>query len=240
MWSAFFPSQPIRVTTRIRYFPFWLGVLYFRKFYREKIINDPEFQDRFHILSSDRKVIPILLESAGIPVSDHISPDDVIKGVIVLMDRTLSVMIERFSSFWLPLVLTLLFLVSISASSALGEFDALRGARSLSGNWHMPITYIYSDQRIISLGKYENDLNGGFKYGPFGLVASSPTNLYLTNLKTVPYFTTRPSIIIIPYKPDESINLSQPTIQPIQFSTSTSTISPTPLPTVSTSATRKP
>lgn len=128
------------------------------------------------------------------------------------------------SRFWLGLILLMFFLVSISASSLLGEFDALRGARSLSGDWHLPMVFLFSERPVSVLQGHEQENDQpGFVYGPFGLVTSNESTLFLAEWKETQYYEKRPTLYLVPQRPEQALYLSQPT----------STLTPTATPTLS-------
>lgn len=244
--TIFDPQQPIKLSTKLFYFPFWLAVEIMKKVYHKQILemNSPKKSIETLLVKNKKlyKEVKLILESTGIPTEKPISSVDVLKAVFTFYEQLTNVISLRFSTFWMPLLVTLLFLVSISTSAALGKFDALRGARSLSGNWQIPMTYVFSNKKILSLAAKEIKVDGGYEYGSFGLIASTDTNLYLVTWKTDIFFKEQPSLYIIPVKPEQSILLgpkvepstaptTMPSITPIATSTLMLTPTFTPSPT---------
>lgn len=175
-----------------------------------------------------RTQLLLFYKLADLPFEEPIKYTTVNHAMFRIFEKFFLIIKSRFTGFWLPLVLTMLFLVSISASSLLGIFDAIRGARSLSGNWQFPVTFITSNDKLISLSQFEQEVDGGYQYGPFGLVFSTDMNYYLTELKADVNYKSHPSLYVIPNKPDLYIHFIKSLPTPIQILTPTISVTPAP------------
>jgi hypothetical protein len=86
-------------------------------------------------------------------------------------------------------VLVLTFILSISLSSILGQYDAIGHKRSLSG-WFVPQTMITSQEEIPMLENYrvvDKPAGDRFAYETFGLVAADDEKYYLVEYETDRY-----------------------------------------------------
>ena len=105
----------------------------------------------------------------------------------------------RTWQFWASLAVLILFLVSVSASALLGEYDARRGVRTLIGGWQLRQTTISSDKPIDLLqGLKQTQTGTSYLYAPLALVGSNDSTLYLVSWKTSDYFVTPPALYAIP------------------------------------------
>lgn len=135
----------------------------------------------------------------------------------------------RTRRFLLSLVFLLVFLISISTSSLLGEFDARRGSRTLSGNWSLPMVFVFSEKPVSVLNRLKQETKGlGFVYGPLGLISRNETMLFLTDWKQADYFEDQPTLYLVPHKSEQSFSISYPTPTPTLVPTPTSTATPLP------------
>jgi hypothetical protein len=120
--------------------------------------------------------------------------------------------------FWIAVIVFFLFFTSISASALLGEFDARRGARSLSGNRHLSTAFIYSEQEINTLREhlYESD-EEVLVYGPLYILSSDSDTLLLTEPKpqsseeSISYYQHRPALYAVMRDEIEGFTLSTST-----------------------------
>lgn len=116
------------------------------------------------------------------------------------------------AQFWLGLILLMFFLVSIAASSLLGEFDACRGARSLSGDWHLPRIFLFSERPVRMLREHEREYKEpGFVYGPLALLTSNESTWFLVDWKESQYFERRPALYVVPRGDNQGLHIFQPT-----------------------------
>lgn len=123
--------------------------------------------------------------------------------------RIVQELTEQILKYGLGLILLFLLLVSVAASAILGEFDALRGSRTLSGDWHLPVALLHSTAPIRTLEEYEDENSqSSFVYGPLNLVASDDKVLYLVPPKEGFFFEGQPSLYVIPRETIGGIHLS--------------------------------
>jgi hypothetical protein len=113
---------------------------------------------------------------------------------------------------WLALFVALFFLVSVSISALLGDFDALRGARTLSGSWEVPPAYVVGAELkphlLPCLPERDDSATNSDAFGPVGLLTSNETSLFLVQLKeNTNYYQARPSLCVLSRESVESILL---------------------------------
>lgn len=122
---------------------------------------------------------------------------------------------SRMRYSWLGFIILNLFLVSISISAILGQYEARRGTHFLEGNWQSPETYVFSKNIISSLMPYGTDeFPAGFAYGPFSLVAINADTIYIAEPKTDELLEKHPTVFMIPKNEDVSLILSTSTPPP--------------------------
>ena len=91
--STMDPDQPVRISTRLRYLPFWLAVLLFRKRFSKEILEtlEPEIQNDLERKAIEnekfRKAYFLLAETVGMPKKEHIRIADVLQAVARLLAR---------------------------------------------------------------------------------------------------------------------------------------------------------
>jgi hypothetical protein len=146
--------------------------------------------------------------------------------------------IGQSKPFWLTTLLLLYFLVAISTSSILGEWDAVRGVHSMTGDWHIPKVSVYSNQKIPALVAFEKKDQDVFEYSPLGLLSSDDKVYYLVDWKTTGYYQHKPQVYIVPRLDNLTLNfLMSPYANPNVLPLPTRTTTPSAISTISISAT---
>ena len=130
---------------------------------------------------------------------------------------------------WIVSILVFYFLVSVSSSALLGEWDAARGGRLMVGNWHISEISLYSTTSIPSLEKMERSFGSDFVYKPLGLLSSDDKSYFLVDWKTTKYYEQKPHVYIIPRSDDLTLNFI---VLPFGYSTPTPVPTKTNIPTV--------
>lgn len=144
--------------------------------------------------------------------------------------------------FWVGAFIILYFLVSISVSSILGEWDAKAGKKSMIGGWQAEATYIYSNaETVLALplekAKTTDKLN---VYGPLLVLGKNEDTYYFTDWVYKFPYTEKPNVYVVKITENTSLGLQMiantptPTTTPFVLATRTptpkltATVTPTP------------
>lgn len=124
---------------------------------------------------------------------------------------------ERFLNFsktwrfWIGLIFACYFLISISISAILGDWDALRAKHILVSNWQIPLVTMYSNDPIAALKSHETAVAGGYEYSNLGLLASNQQAYYLVDFKhsfpSEDYYLLAPKVYLIARPNDTPISI---------------------------------
>jgi hypothetical protein len=139
--------------------------------------------------------------------------------------------------FWAGAFIILYFLVSISVSSILGEWDAKDGKKSMIGGWQAEATYIYSDKENLPLPLYQARSHTQMTniYGPMMILGKNEDNYYLTDWVDAFPITSRPKVYVIKVNENMALGMQMfastptPFVTPGPVATATSTPSSTPM-----------
>jgi hypothetical protein len=106
---------------------------------------------------------------------------------------------SRTWQFWVGATIILYFLVSISASSIFGEWDARTGRKSMIGGWRAETTYVYSKKDVplalpIDKTKTTDDMN---VYGPLMVLGKNEDTYYFTDWKYEFHNTEKPNVFVV-------------------------------------------
>jgi hypothetical protein len=143
-------------------------------------------------------------------------------------------------------VIALTFILSISVSGILGQFDAISHRRSLSG-WFVPQMIVTSEKSIPILEAHRmeseaTDEGNAFTYGTFGLVASDDEKYYMVEYPVSRYqvhpkvYTVNKQAVDISFVIRNVASLfdantaEKPTATPVPTSTPPPTQTETPIP----------
>ena len=141
--------------------------------------------------------------------------------------------VVQTSQFWVGAFLILYFLVSISVSSILGEWDARAGRMSMVGGWQLEQTYFYSPSDTLPLPlDYSKSTATLRAYGPLMLLGNNGNRSFLTDWVSRFPYKQRPNLYIIPNDGSNapSVRLFAPTPTPTMTPLATKT--PTAVSTV--------
>lgn len=133
----------------------------------------------------------------------RLSPEKIAKNILNFIKRTqVTPPIDGVQSLYgvgvvVALVVILItFMLSISIASILGQLDAIRHSRSLSG-WAMPKVYLYASEELPNLAdfKYKSNISE-FEYGPLGIIAVDEERYYFVEYQAE-IFTERPRVFSV-------------------------------------------
>lgn len=143
--------------------------------------------------------------------------DDIERDLVDKFEAGRRSLLQSLSKTWqfsMSVVLLVLFLVSASASALLGVYDARRGARTLVGGWQIRKASIVSEGPIEALQAVLLESQGStYRYGPLGLVSSTDSMLYLVSWKSGNYYSSEPTLYLIP-KDKQNLVLEAQVTQP--------------------------
>jgi hypothetical protein len=119
----------------------------------------------------------------------------------------------RFSllRFWVIIFHTSLFLSSLSLLAVLGQFDAYRGHRLLSGDWQLQRTYIITNKEISAFSlrgsKCSEDKittnNSSSIYCDLSLILRTENQLFFVDWEKDGFYTRNPTLYVVPIGGDD-------------------------------------
>jgi len=92
------------------------------------------------------------------------------------------------------------FIIAISSSYYLGEFDARRGGQSMASNWKIPEVTLITQKEIPEFANLvsASHQNGVFRYGQVGLLHEAADGYYLVDLKSKFFYGNSPRVYFLP------------------------------------------
>ncbi len=127
---------------------------------------------------------------------------------------TYKMVIDRFTRtwrIWSSFVFVSLLILSLIFSAILGRFEARRGAKFLSGNWHLEEAYIISDVPLASFPEsmYLECLPD-FTYGPVSQASLNEQTYFFVDWKDEIFFQSQPNLYVIANNEKNNIQLVYP------------------------------